>query len=65
MNNNQEVTINGIGFVGLLQIVFIILKLCKIINWGWFFVLLPAIAYVVLGIFMFLIAFVVAYVSNE
>ena len=32
---------NGIGFVGLLQIAFIILKLCKVINWSWLWVLSP------------------------
>ena len=31
----------GMGFLGTLQIVFIILKLCKVINWSWFWVLTP------------------------
>lgn len=31
----------GIGFTGLLQIVFIILKLCHIIDWSWWWVLAP------------------------
>lgn len=31
----------GIGFGGLLTIVFIVLKLCKIINWSWVWVLAP------------------------
>lgn len=31
----------SIGFVGLLQIVFIVLKLCGIINWSWIWVLSP------------------------
>lgn len=40
----QKVTVSkgGIGFVGLLQIAFIVLKLCKVINWSWWFVMLPA-----------------------
>ena len=33
----------GIGFVGLLTIVFIVLKLCKVVVWGWFWVLSPII----------------------
>ena len=32
---------NGIGFGGLLAIVFIVLKLCKIIAWAWWWVLSP------------------------
>jgi len=31
----------GIGFVGLLTIVFIVLKLCDVINWTWWWVLAP------------------------
>ena len=32
---------SGIGFVGLLTILFIGLKLANVINWGWFWVLSP------------------------
>lgn len=38
MNNSNS---GGIGFGGLLTIVFIILKLCKVINWSWLWVLSP------------------------
>ena len=31
----------GIGFFGLLQIAFIVLKLCGVIAWSWWWVLLP------------------------
>lgn len=31
----------GIGFTGALQIAFIVLKLCKVINWSWVWVLAP------------------------
>lgn len=31
----------GIGFVGLLTVAFIVLKLCKVINWSWWWVLSP------------------------
>jgi hypothetical protein len=34
-------TSGGIGFVGLLTIVFIVLKLCKVISWSWWWVLSP------------------------
>ena len=39
----NNTTTGGIGFVGLLQIAFIVLKLCKVINWNWLLVLLPII----------------------
>jgi len=31
----------GIGFVGGLQLLFIALKLCKVIDWSWWWVLSP------------------------
>ena len=43
MKNNNTVGTSsaGIGFSGLLTIVFITLKLCKVINWSWVWVLSP------------------------
>lgn len=32
---------SGIGFFGLLAIVFITLKLCGVINWSWWWVTAP------------------------
>ena len=32
---------SDIGFVGLLSIVFIVLKLCHVISWPWVLVLAP------------------------
>lgn len=31
----------GVGFSGLLQITFIVLKLCGVIKWSWLWVLAP------------------------
>lgn len=43
MKNKQSytVTVGGIGFLGLLALLFIGLKLGKIINWSWIWVLSP------------------------
>jgi len=38
---NKNTTGGGIGFVGALQITFIILKLTKIIKWSWLWVFSP------------------------
>lgn len=55
-NNNSS---GGVGFFGLLTIVFIVLKLLKIITWNWFWVLSPVIiltvVFVILGILLFFI----------
>lgn len=31
----------GIGILGVLQVIFITLKLCKAITWSWWLVLIP------------------------
>jgi hypothetical protein len=41
---------SGIGFFGLLTIAFIILKLCKVIEWSWWWVLCPLWGPVALGL---------------
>ena len=39
--NNTKSTTDGIGILGVLQIVFIVLKLCGLIDWTWKVVLIP------------------------
>ena len=42
MNNGNKTTVNGgIGFTGLLTIVFITMKLLGIIKWSWLWVISP------------------------
>lgn len=43
MTTKTEVKNYGIGFLPLLAIVFIVLKLTNVINWSWWLVLLPLI----------------------
>jgi hypothetical protein len=33
---------SGVGIGGLLLVAFIVLKLCKVIDWSWWWVLAPA-----------------------
>ena len=41
-NNSNTTTVSGgIGFSGLLTIVFIVLKLCGVIDWSWIWVFSP------------------------
>ena len=40
-NKNSTAASGGIGFCGLLTVAFIVLKLCKVINWSWLWVLAP------------------------
>lgn len=47
----------GIGFFGLLQIVFIVLKLVGVIAWPWGVVLIPAWIAIAFLLVMFVIIF--------
>ncbi len=37
----EKTSSSGIGVTGLIQVAFIVLKLCKVINWKWLWVLAP------------------------
>ena len=43
----------GIGFFGLLQVVFIALKVAKVIDWSWWLVFIPA--WIDIGIFLIIV----------
>lgn len=49
-NNSSK----GVGFFGLLQIAFIVLKLCGVIKWSWLAVLIPT--WISLGLIVILLA---------
>ena len=58
--SNSNSSSSGIGFSGLLTIVFITLKLCNVITWSWWWVLSPVwitigIALLVLGIYVIIL----------
>ena len=41
MNQQGNSASGGVGVTGLLQLAFIVLKLCGVINWSWWLVLTP------------------------
>ena len=49
MSENKTTVKGGIGFTGLLTIVFIVLKLIGAITWSWWWVLSPIWISVALG----------------
>lgn len=54
----------GIGFFGLLTIVFIVLKLTGYIDWSWFWVISPILVPILFGIGL-LIIFVIAWFAEN
>ena len=57
MSQSSSSSSTGIGFTGLLTIVFIVLKLIGKITWSWFWVLAPVWIDLLLCCFIFLGAF--------
>lgn len=56
MATKTQSSSGGIGFVGLLTIVFITLKLCGVINWSWLWVLSPI--WITAGLVCFVVAII-------
>mgnify|MGYP004716900505 FL=1 len=41
-DSGQQCCSGGMGFLGLLTIAFIVMRLCNVIKWSWLWVLAPA-----------------------
>ncbi|AWD93332.1 hypothetical protein AB9_095 [Acinetobacter phage vB_AbaM_B9] len=65
MTTKTEVKNYGIGFLPLLTIVFIALKLTGYIAWSWWLVLLPMIIQVGIGVIALLIIGITYYLVKK
>lgn len=63
MSQKVEVRSGGIGFAGLLALLFIGLKLGGVINWPWLWVLSPLWIPLVLVITIFLAVFTIGFIA--
>ena len=63
--NDTRTASKGIGFLGLLTIAFVVLRLCKVIAWSWWWVLCPIWAPVVLVILLFAVYGLVEIITSE
>ena len=67
-DKNKTVISGNINFMTLLQITFIVLKLCKVITWKWVFVLMPLIiegGLIIILLLFALIAFIIGVIKDE
>lgn len=55
----------GIGFCGLLTIVFIVLKLCKVISWSWLWVFSPIWLPLALAITFVIVAMIISSIRKS
>ena len=61
VNNNS----NSIGFVGALTIAFVVLKLMKIIDWSWWWVLSPLWISTLVAIAVIAVVFLVVWRTED
>lgn len=64
-NNESKGASGGIGFVGLLTIVFITLKLLGKITWSWVWVLSPIWISIIIYVVIIIIALIAAAISSR
>ena len=56
--NNNSNSNNGIGFFGLLQIIFIVLKIFDVIKWSWWLVFIPFYVWLLIFILVIVLAII-------
>ena len=64
-NNESKGTSGGIGFVGLLTILFITLKLLGKITWSWVWVLSPIWISIIIYVAVIIITLIAAAISSR
>ena len=64
-NSKRNSGNNGMGFCGVLTIVFIVLKLTEVIDWSWVWVLSPTWISMVLTIILLVIFAIIEMISNK
>lgn len=65
MDNKNNTVSGGIGVCGLLGVAFVVLKLCKVINWSWWWVTAPFWVPVAIGVLLVLIAGIIAAFADD
>lgn len=65
MSENKTSSSNGIGFTGLLTIVFITLKLLNKIEWSWWWIISPIWIFALFIIGLFILCAIIAILFNK
>lgn len=64
MEEKKSTKTGGIGFAGLLTIAFIVLKLCGVIAWSWWWVLSPVWIMAIIVVIVVIITVIVAAIKD-
>lgn len=65
MKNEKNNSSVGIGFTGVLQVAFIVLKLCKVINWSWWWVLAPTWIGIIVAVVTIAITLIILHFADK
>ena len=65
MHKEKEVKTVGLGFADALTLLFIALKLCGVINWGWIWVLSPIWISILFLALIFLVIVVLSVIADR
>ena len=60
-NNNY----NGVNYLHILTLIFVVLKLCGVINWKWIYIIMPSLISIGLTIFIIAIILIVAVIVKR
>lgn len=63
--SSAQASSSGIGFSGLLTIVFVVLKLLNVISWSWWWVLSPIWIPVVLILVILIVVGIIAFITSK
>lgn len=63
--SNSSSSSSGIRFTGLLTVVFITLKLTKVIDWSWWWVMSPLLIPAAIVLVLLLVIGVIAFMKNS
>ncbi len=62
---SKESSNSGIGILGLLGVAFVVLKLCKVIDWSWWWVTCPFWGGLALILIMLIVAILLTLISTN
>ncbi len=68
MSKNTKTTTTGVSLLGVLQIIFIVLKLCGLIDWSWWKVFIPMwidLGIIAVFLLLYLVILIVAYIYGK
>lgn len=64
-NSNNSTSVGGLGVSGLLGVAFVVLKLTKVINWPWIWVLCPFWAEFAITLLIIGVSFLIVGIDNS